>query len=224
MRGLAVFQLSTASRRLSWMVWPIALVVTQQLLFPAPAGSFVSGLVLGSITSLIAVAMYLVYRANNVLNFAAGELGLLPAVFAMLLVLESGWNWYLSFFLALLCAAAIGVATEFLIVRRFFQSPRLVLTVATLGIGELLAVFALYLPAWWGSYLQSQRLQAPFGFRFDIGSRVFDADHLLALVLGPAAMVTLVLVLRWTRIGTAIRASADLPSRAGLLGLSLIHI
>ena len=219
MRGLAVFQLSTASRRLSWMVWPIALVVTQQLLFPAPAGSFVSGLVLGSITSLVAVAMYLVYRANKVLNFAAGELGLLPAVFAMLLVLESGWNWYLSFFLALLCAAAIGVATEFLIVRRFFQSPRLVLTVATLGIGELLAVFALYLPAWWGSYLQSQRLQAPFGFRFDIGSRVFDADHLLALVLGPAAMVTLVLVLRWTRIGTAIRASAELPSRAGLLGI-----
>ena len=92
MRGLPVFQLNTASRRLSWMVWPIALVVTQQLLFPAPAGSFVSGLVLGSITSLVAVAMYLVYRANNVLNFAAGELGLLPAVFATLLVLESGWR------------------------------------------------------------------------------------------------------------------------------------
>jgi len=214
-----VFRLGAALRRLSWMVWPAALLVTQQLLFPAPAGSFVSGLVLGSITSLVAVAMYLVYRVNNVLNFAAGELGLLPAVLATLLILESGWNWYLSFFLALLCAAVIGVATEFLIVRRFFQSPRLVLTVATLGIGELLAVFALYLPAWWDSYLQSQRLQAPFSFRFDIGSRVFDADHLLALVLGPAAMVALVLVLRWTRIGIAIRASAELPSRAGLLGI-----
>ncbi|MEE2807168.1 MAG: hypothetical protein VYB10_08750, partial [Actinomycetota bacterium] len=138
-----MFQLRAASQRFSWVAWPAILVVAQQLLFPAPAGSFVSGLVLGSITALVALAMYLVYRANNVLNFAAGELGLLPAVFAMLLILESGWNWYLSFFLALICAAFLGVATEFLIVRRFFQSPRLVLTVATLGIAELLAVFAL---------------------------------------------------------------------------------
>ena len=214
-----MFQLRAASQRFGWVAWPAILVAAQQLLFPAPAGSFVSGLVLGSITALVALAMYLVYRANNVLNFAAGELGLLPAVFAMLLILESGWNWYLSFFLALICAACLGVATEFLIVRRFFQSPRLVLTVATLGIAELLAVFALYLPAWWDSYVQSQRLEAPFGFRFDIGSRVFDGDHLLALVLGPMAIVAVAGLLRRTRIGIAVRASAELPSRAGLLGI-----
>ncbi|MEC7874003.1 MAG: ABC transporter permease [Actinomycetota bacterium] len=214
-----MFQISAASHRFSLLTWPVVLVVAQQLLFPAPAGSFVSGLVLGSITALVALAMYLVYQANNVLNFAAGGLGLLPAVFAMLLIVESGWNWYLAFFLALICAACLGVATEFLIVRRFFESPRLVLTVATLGIAELLAVFALYLPAWWDSYVQSQRLEAPFGLRFAIGSRVFDGDHLLALVLGPVAIVAVAMLLRWTRIGIAIRASAELPGRAGLLGI-----
>ena len=195
------------------------IVLIQRLLFPAPAGSILAGTVLGLVTSLVSLGMYLVYRANRVLNFAAGELGLLPAVFAVLLIVESGLSWYLSFGLGFIAAAIVGLAVEFLVIRRFFNSPRLVVTVATIGVAQLLGLAALLLPRWWDSAVQSQRIDAPFDIEFEIGARVFSADHVLALVVAPLAIAAVGALLRWTRIGIAIRAAAEMPTRAGLLGI-----
>ncbi len=205
--------------RAGWVTWPIALIVVQQLLFPAPAGAIVAGVVLGLITSLVSLGMYLVYRANRVLNFSAGELGLLPAVLAVLLIVESGLSWYLSFFTGLVAACVVGIAAEFLIIRRFFDAPRLIVTVATIGVAQLLGVFALLLPRWWDATVQSQRIDAPFGWEFEIGSRVFSADHVVALIVAPIALGLVGALLRFTRLGIAIRAAAELPTRAGLLGI-----
>ena len=136
--------------RVSWLTWPVVLVIIQQVWFPAPAGSLLAGFILGLITSLISLGMYLVYRANRVLNFTAGELGLLPAVLSVMLIIESGLSWYLGFGIGFAAAAVLGVAVEFLIIRRFFDAPRLVVTVATIGVAQLLGVGALFLPGWWG--------------------------------------------------------------------------
>lgn len=205
--------------RVGWLTWPVVLIVVQQLLFPAPAGSILAGAVLGLMTSLVSLAMYLVYRANRVINFAAGELGLLPAVFAVLLIVESGLSYYLSFGLGLLGAAIVGVAAEFLVIRRFFNSPRLIVTVATIGVAQLLGLCALLLPRWWDTIVQSQRIDAPIDIEFELGARVFTADHVLVLVVAPLAIVGVGALLKWTRLGVAIRAAAELPTRAGLLGI-----
>lgn len=153
------------------------------------------------------------------LNFTAGELGLLPAVLTVMLIVESGLSWYLSFGLGFVAAAVLGVAVEFLIIRRFFEAPRLVVTVATIGVAQLLGVCALFLPGWWGARVQSQRIDAPFSIDFEIGLRVFNANHVVALVLAPLAILAVGILLRYTRIGIAIRAAAELPSRASMLGI-----
>jgi len=208
-----------ALAKLRWLAWPVVLIAVQRIAFPAPMGSVVSGLVLGLITALVALGMYLVYRANRVLNFAAGELGLLPAVFVVLLIVETGLHWYFSFAIGLAGAAILGVATEFLIIRRFFEAPRLVVTVATIGVAQLLGLGALLLPAWWDTTVQSQRIDAPFDLSFSIGTRLFNENHVVAMVLAPIAIAGVVAVLRYTRLGIAIRAAAELPTRAGLLGI-----
>ena len=205
--------------RVSWLTWPVVLVIIQQVWFPAPAGSLLAGFILGLITSLISLGMYLVYRANRVLNFTAGELGLLPAVLSVMLIIESGLSWYLGFGIGFAAAAVLGVAVEFLIIRRFFDAPRLVVTVATIGVAQLLGVGALFLPGWWGARVQSQRIDTPFDIDFEIGSRVFNANHVVALVVAPLAMVAVGVLLRSTRIGIAIRAAAELPGRAAMLGI-----
>lgn len=208
-----------AWQKVGWLTWPVILIGIQQVLFPAPAGSVLQGSILGLITALVTMGMYLVYRANRVLNFSAGELGLLPAVFAVLLITESGLNWYLSFGIGLVASLAVGVAAEFLIIRRFFNSPRLVVTVATIGLAQLLGVAALFMPAWWDTKITSQRIDAPFQIDFTIGVRVFTADHVLVLVLAPLAMAVVAAILRFTRLGVAIRAAAEMPARAGMLGI-----
>jgi len=208
-----------AWQKTGWLTWPVVLIAVQQVLFPAPIGSVLQGSVLGLITALVTMGMYLVYRANRVLNFSAGELGLLPAVLAVLLITESGLNWYLSFGIGLAASLAVGVAAEFLIIRRFFDSPRLVVTVATIGLAQLLGVAALFMPAWWDTKITSQRIDAPFRIDFTIGVRVFSADHVLVWVLAPLAMVAVAALLRFTRLGVAIRAAAEMPARAGMLGI-----
>ena len=54
--------------------------------FPAPLGVIVNGALVGGRVALIALGIALVYRANRVINFAAGDLGQVPATLAVLLV------------------------------------------------------------------------------------------------------------------------------------------
>ncbi|MEE3251653.1 MAG: hypothetical protein VX268_05330, partial [Actinomycetota bacterium] len=56
--------------RTGWLVGPLLILLVQQVLFPAPLGVVINGIVLGLITALVALGMFLVYRANRVLNFA----------------------------------------------------------------------------------------------------------------------------------------------------------
>ena len=64
-------------RRLLGTLGPVLIVFGVQLtLFPVPAGVFLHGVVIGLLTSMVAVGMALIYRANRVLNFAQGDLGL----------------------------------------------------------------------------------------------------------------------------------------------------
>ncbi len=202
-----------------WILWPAVIIAVQQIFFGAPKGAVLGGVVLGLITALVTLGMFLVYRANRVLNFAAGELGLLPGVFAVLIIMESGINWYLGFSVGLIGSVLVGIAAEFIIMRRFFDSPRLVVTVATIGLAQLLGVAAIFMPAWWDTSVQSQRLAPPFDAEFTLGSRVFNANHILVLVLAPLAMAIIGAILRYTRVGIAIRASAEIPTRANLLGI-----
>ena len=97
--------------------------------------------------ALVALGMALVYRANRILNFAQGDLGLVPVSLAVDLILFSSLNYFLAFVIGLAGAVVVGAVVELAIIRRFFRAPRLILTVATIGLAQLLAFGALVLPA-----------------------------------------------------------------------------
>jgi branched-chain amino acid transport system permease protein len=143
------------------------ILLVQQVLFPAPLGVVINGIVLGLITALVALGMFLVYRANRVLNFAQGELGLIPTILAVMLVVESGFPWLAGLGIGLAASFTLGGASEFLVIRRFFRAPRLVLTVATLGLSQALAVPALLMPRRWDSKVVSQRIAVPIDAVWD---------------------------------------------------------
>lgn len=121
----------------------IALVVVQLVFFGLPAGAWVRGVVLGLLTALLAVGMALVYRANRVINFAQADLGYVPAALSVGLIVFNGLPYLLGLTVGLVSSIVLGAIVELAIVRRFVRSPRLVLTVATIGITQLLSVIAL---------------------------------------------------------------------------------
>ena len=200
---------------------PVVLVVLQLTVYPLPAGVWVRGVLVGSVTALIALGMALIYRSNRIVNFAQGDLGAAPAVLVFVLMTEWGWSYPFAVASGALAAFALGGLVELAVIRRFFRAPRLVLTVATIGLAQLLTGVAVFVPRWFGvqgSYL-APRIEDPFDVRIEVGGTIFRANSVIAMVVTPLLVLGLVVFLRGTKLGIAIRAAADRADRAALLGV-----
>ncbi len=202
------------------MLPALAIVAVQQLLFPLSAGLFVHGMLVGGLTSLVALGMALTYRSNRVLNFAHADLGTTPLVLAAMLSTVWGWPWLAATGIGLVGSLVLGAVVELAVIRRFAKAPRLLLTVATLGLSQLLLASAILLPRAFGrGAVEDVSLVAPFQFRFAIGGFVFRTYALLAVIVIPLAAIALGVLLRRTAVGVAVRAAADSSDRAGSLGV-----
>lgn len=211
--------LSSIRRSLAPLTPAIALVAVQLIFFGVPLGAWLRGVVIGLLTALLAMGMALVYRANRVLNFAQADLGFVPATLAVGLIVFSGLPYLFGLGVGLAAAIVLGAIVELAIIRRFSRSPRLVLTVATIGITQLLAVFAIRLPRLWDENAASQRISPPLDWKLTVGSFILNANDFIAVIVAPVAMIVVGLFLTRTRIGTAVRAAAERSERASLLGI-----
>ena len=182
-------------------------------------GIYLLGITLGLLNALVAVGMALVYRSNRILNFAQGDLGGVPTSLAVNLMVYSSVPYFIGLLTGLVGAVVLGGLVEFLIIRRFFRSSRLILTVATIGLSQLLAVCALLIPSIWDKPPTSHQIDVPFSFQFTLDPIIFHSDDVLALIVAPLALMGVAAFLRFTSIGMAVRASAERSDRASLLGI-----
>ncbi len=202
-------------------VLPLALMVAAVALAPSwhiPLGIYIDGAIQGLLLGLIALGFVIVYRANRIVNFAAADLGAVPASFAFLLWASVGWNIYLSLALGFGAAILLGVLVEFLFLRIFFKAPRLILTVVTIGVTDLLVALGLFLPVWLG---QPSNDQYPpfFHASFTVSGAVFDGNDVLVIIVVPIVLIALASFFRFSATGVALKASAENADRASLLGI-----
>lgn len=189
------------------------------------------GVVFGSVNAVVAVGLVFVHRAARVVNFSQAGFGALAAV--LYLVLQAAWDW--SFWLALPAAMAAsllaGLVIEVLILRRFAAAPRLVLTVVTIALGQSLLGLSLALPRMFGfepdpetglSNLPTAPPITPFArWSWVWGTQRFNGNQVFAVALAAAALVGVGVFLRFTRVGVAVRGSAENRERAGQLGIDV---
>ena len=221
--GEFVSKVDRAARSLRGALIPlspaIALVAVQLVFFGLPAGAWIRGVVLGLLTALLSVGMALVYRANRVINFAQADLGFVPAILSVGLIVFNGLPYLFGLGVGLISSIVLGAIVELAIVRRFVRSPRLVLTVATLGITQLLTVLAILLPRLWDEVAASERIPPPVAWKLTVGTFILNANDLIAMILAPLAMIAVGLFLSKTQVGIAVRAAAERSDRAALLGI-----
>ncbi|MBV9252696.1 MAG: branched-chain amino acid ABC transporter permease, partial [Actinobacteria bacterium] len=200
-----------------------AFLIFVGVLYPAPMPILFLGLVLGSINALIALGIVLTYRANRIINFAVGDLGAVAAVLTASLIVGPKWPFWPAMFVGLLSALFLGGITEVLFIRRFSKAPRLILTVATIGLQQLFVFGELALPKAFG-YDTAPQPPVPFKFTFTWQFLVFRGGHLLILIVVPLVMLGLAAFFRYTRVGIAVRASAESADRASLLGVPVKRV
>ncbi len=187
----------------------------------APIGIVVAGVIVGTVTALLAMGLILIYRTNQFINFAYGSMGSLAGVIAIALHLEKGVN----FFLALPIGVAIGVLTGVfvdLIVRRFRTSSRLILTVASIGIAQMLSLIELLIVSKAIGFVGlAGGFNIPITFNYDLGVKTLTGDEMLIMLVIPPVLAGLAWFLLKTDVGIAVRAAAENADRALLLGIPI---
>jgi len=197
-----------------------AVLGVQLIVFPIPFGVWLQGAVLGLLGSLMAVGLGLTYRLNKVINFAQGDLGTAPAVLAVGLIGFSGVNYFLGLATGLVASLLLTATVEILVVRRFRRSPRLILTVATIGLSQLLVVLSLLIPRIWGEApIATAVATFPWHLAWHVGPVVFDANDLVAVVVSLACLAAVSLWFTRSDVGLAVQAVGDRRDRASMLGI-----
>lgn len=193
-----------------------------------PTGLYLQGLVVGVLYGLMGIGLVLIYRANRIINFAQGELGAFAAVLASQLFTIFHWPFLAAALTGLLATVLSSLIVEFGVIRRFRKAPRLILTVATIGVAQILGAIEIALPAILSSEVSREQvrttLQSPWGIRFEFGSVRFSPDHFVVLVVAPAILIGLAAFFRLTRYGVAARGAAENAERARLLGVPVSRV
>jgi len=185
----------------------------------------INGLVLGSLYALIALGYTMVYGVLNLINFAHGDVLMVGAMAALSAIglLHGVWPGLPGWLLLILgIAAAVPVCVSLSLViervayRPLRHAPRLAPLITAIGVSILIETLAMLI--WGRNYLTFPQLlpQAPL----HVGAATISVTKVVVIVLAALIMGALLWLVRATRLGRAMRATAENPRVASLMGVN----
>ncbi len=198
----------------------------------------VNGLMLGCLYALIAVGYTMVYGIIELINFAFGELFMLGAFVCIMLTSEEmtlfgrvlsmpGLNFFLVLPIAMVVVGLLGVLMERLAYRPLRNAPRLAALISAIGVSIFLQNLAQYI---FGSQQVSFPEIPAFAVEGGLSRTVYIAGagityvQIFILVITVVTMVALNLFVGRTRLGRAMRASAQDKSTSALMGVNVNRV
>jgi branched-chain amino acid transport system permease protein len=174
----------------------------------------VAGLSQGAIFGSLALALVLIYRATEVINFAQGEMAMASTFIAYQLILW-GLSYWTAFVATLAISFVLGVAIQIAIIRPVQHRSVIAVVIVTVGLFILIDG----LVTWkWGADLKF--MPAPFGNAvYHVGSVVFSRQDLGVLIVSIVSVILLAVLFRFTKLGLGMRAAALRPAAASLVGV-----
>ena len=189
----------------------------------------INGLVLGSMYALVALGYTMVYGIINLINFAHGEVLMVGALvsWTTISLLQgafpglAGWLvLVLSLLAACVVAAALNYAIEKIAYRPLRGAPKLAPLITAIGMSILLQTLAMVI--WKPNYKAYPTLlpSEPLA----IGAAVITPTQIMILGVTAVALAVLMWLVNGTRLGRAMRATAENPRVATLMGVKPDHI
>ena len=172
-----------------------------------------SGLVTGGIYASVALALVMIYQATHLVNFAQGELAMFCTYIAWSMI-NAGMPYWVAFGATIVVAFLIGVVIERLVIRPVERAS--VLSVVVVFIG-LLVIFN-SLAGWIFSYTVKP-FPSPFPAEPLLGNHYLSSHGIGAIGVTLVVLALLYAFFRWTPLGLAMRAAAQNPASARLVGI-----
>jgi branched-chain amino acid transport system permease protein len=176
-----------------------------------------SGLAAGSIYASVALALVMIYRSTDLVNFAQGEMAMFSTYIAWTLV-NAGLPFWGAFAITLVVSFLGGMLIERVVIRPVENAPVLATVVVTIA---LLLIFNSV--AGWIYTYTLQDFPSPFPDRPVFGALITTRDlGVIAVTL--IMLLLLFLFFRFTSTGLAMRAAAQNPTSARLCGIRVGHM
>lgn len=182
----------------------------------------IEGLAIGACYGLFGVAVAIIYKTSDVVNFAQGEMGMMATFVAYHIMTIYGWPVWIAFPATLLFAILLGMAIEFCFLRPAKDPTVLGLLILTLGAEMLLMGLA----GWkWGAE------QKDFPFLLSVHEThelipglALNEWTIGVLVLATIIMVFLFLFFRYSKLGIAMRATQQNQNAAKIMGIKVERV
>ena len=184
----------------------------------------INGLVLGSMYALVALGYTMVYGIINLINFAHGEVLMVGALTSWTIIglMQAGMpgapGWVvliIAMIISCVVAAALNFVIEKVAYRPLRNSPKLAPLITAIGMSILLQTLAMII--WKPNYKPYPTLLP--NVPFDIGEAVITPTQIMILGMTAVSLAALMYLVNHTRLGRAMRATAENPRVAGLMGV-----
>jgi len=184
----------------------------------------INGLVLGSMYALVALGYTMVYGIINLINFAHGEVLMVGALtsWAIIVAMQEampgapGWLvLLLALVIACMVAAALNYAIEKIAYRPLRNSPKLAPLITAIGMSILLQTLAMII--FKPNYKPYPTLLP--ATPVNIGGAVITSTQIMVLAATAVSLAVLMYIVNYTRLGRAMRATAENPRVAALMGV-----
>jgi len=180
----------------------------------------VNGLMLGASYALVAIGYTLIFGVLNLLYFAQGEVFMVGAFVGLYLVVGAGANIYGAILGAMVICGALGAVAVFVAVRPVAKDRPLAPLISTIGLTIILQNLAVYI-------FGGQQMAFPETMEqrlYRLGPVTVGSAQLFILTVAIALMVLLWLFIARTKLGRAIRATAENHETAALLGVDVDRV
>ena len=184
----------------------------------------INGLVLGSMYALIALGYTMVYGIINLINFAHGEVLMVAAltswsVIGLMQDSMPGLPGWLMLLIALVIASVVSACLNFTIEKIAYRplrnSPKLAPLITAIGMSILLQTLAMII--WKPNYKPYPTLLPSTPFH--VGGAVISSTQIMILGVTAIALAVLMWIVNGTKLGRAMRATAENPRVAALMGV-----
>jgi len=172
-----------------------------------------AGLATGGIYASVALALVMIYQATHHLNFAQGEMAMFCTYLAWSLI-NAGFAYWPAFLITVGLAFVLGVVIERVIIRPVENSP--VLSVVVVFIGLLVILNSV--TGWIYSYT-IKTFPSPFPAEPFFGNKYMSSHEIGAIGITLVVLLLLYSFFRFTPLGLAMRAAAQNPASAKLVGI-----
>jgi branched-subunit amino acid ABC-type transport system permease component len=180
--------------------------------------TLINGLLLGALYALIAMGLTLIFGVMRIINLAHGEFTILGAYTTYWTCMILGIHPLLSLTVSILLGVLLGLLTYFTLTKRIVYAPELTTLLAFFGLSMILQNLMLLL---WKADIRGLPTTYP---SIVVGGITIIGDRLVAAITALIVSFTLLLFLRYSYLGRAIRAVVQDFEVAPLIGINVHRI